>query len=261
MNNDEETSIHTLAAEYVLGTLEKTERDAVEVRRESDPLLDQAIVRWQAHLAGLNEYVQDAEPREGLFDEILIKLDQSAEKSTEKNTEKKIASEKSESAKASPVVVEMDAMRVKLKRWRFTAFGASAIAACLAVFMVVNPTIEPTAQANSPFVAVFQADDSQPAFIMSLDINTRQLTVRPVMAQGQAGKTYQLWIKSDDIGPAPRSLGLLTNVANPIQKKIDYDPAIIRHATFGISVEPMGGSPTGVPTGPAIHGRLYPTSL
>ncbi len=228
MNNDEETSIHTLAAEYVLGTLEKTERDAVEVRRESDPLLDQAIVRWQAHLAGLNEYVQDAEPREGLFDEILIKLDQS----TEKSTEKKVVSEKSKPAKASPIVVEMDAMRVRLKRWRFTAFGASAIAACLAVFMVVNPTIEPTAQANSPFVAVFQADDSQPAFIMSLDINTRQLTVRPVMAQGQAGKTYQLWIKSDDIGPAPRSLGLLTNVANPIQKKIDYDPAIIRYATF-----------------------------
>lgn len=253
MNNDEETSTHTLAAEYVLGTLEKTERDAVEVRRKSDPLLDQAIVNWQAHLAGLNDYVQDAEPRKGLFNEILNKLD--------KPSDKKVESVASINTVTSAVVVEMEAMRVKLKRWRFSAFGASAIAACLAIFMVVKPPVEPTVQANSPFVAVFQADDSQPAFIMSLDINTRQLTVRPVMAQGQAGKTYQLWIKSDDIGPAPRSLGLLANVANPIQKQIDYDPAIIRHATFGISVEPMGGSPTGVPTGPAIHGRLYPTSL
>ncbi|AWY01837.1 hypothetical protein A8139_19125 [Marinomonas primoryensis] len=253
MNNDEETSIHTLAAEYALGTLEKTERDAVEVRRKSDPLLDQAIVNWQAHLAGLNDYVQDAEPREGLFNEILGRLD--------KHTNKKIESATPINIVTSAVVVEMEAMRVKLKRWRFSAFGASAIAACLAIFMVVKPPVEQTVQANSPFVAVFQADDSQPAFIMSLDINTRQLTVRPVMAQGQAGKTYQLWIKSDDIGPAPRSLGLLGNVANPIQKQIDYDPAIIRHATFGISVEPMGGSPTGVPTGPAIHGRLYPTSL
>ncbi|MDE8601966.1 anti-sigma factor [Marinomonas sp. RSW2] len=253
MNNDEETSIHTLAAEYVLGTLEKTERDAVEVRRKNDPLLDQAIINWQAHLAGLNDYVQDAEPRKGLFNEILNKLD--------KPSDKKVESVASINTVTSAVVVEMEAMRVKLKRWRFSAFSASAIAACLAIFMVVKPPVEPTVQANSPFVAVFQADDSQPAFIMSLDINTRQLTVRPVMAQGQAGKTYQLWIKSDDIGPAPRSLGLLANVANPIQKQIDYDPAIIRHATFGISVEPMGGSPTGVPTGPAIHGRLYPTSL
>ena len=254
MNNDEETSIQTLAAEYVLGTLDKDERDAVEARRVNEPLLEQAIVSWQAHLAGLNDYVQDAEPREGLFDEILAKLDQ--------RTNKKSMGNNSLNSATSAVVVEMEAMRVKLKRWRFSALGASAIAACLAVFMVVKPPVAPVVQANAPFVAVFQADDKQPAFIMSLDIETRQLTVRPVSAQGQAeGKTYQLWIKADEIGPAPRSLGLLANVANPIQKQINYDPAVIRHATFGISVEPAGGSPTGVPTGPAIHGRLYPTSL
>lgn len=254
MNNDEETSIQTLAAEYVLGTLDKDERDAVEARRVSEPLLEQAILSWQAHFSGLNDYVQDAEPRKGLFDEVLAKLDQ--------RTDKKSVSSSSLNSAASAVVIEMEAMRAKLKRWRFGAFGASAIAACLAIFMVVKPPVAPVVQANAPFVAVFQADDKQPAFIMSLDIDTRQLTVRPVSAQGQAeGKTYQLWIKADEIGPAPRSLGLLANVANPIQKQINYDPAVIRHATFGISVEPAGGSPTGVPTGPAIHGRLYPTSL
>lgn len=254
MNNSEETSIHTLAAEYVLGTLDQGEREAVEARRVNEPLLEQAIVGWQAHLAGLNDYVQDAEPREGLFDEILAKLDQ--------RIDEKVLSDKPVNTIASAVVVEMEVMRIKLKRWRFSALGASAIAACLAIFMVVKPPVAPSIQANTPFVAVFQADDKQPAFIMSLDIGTRQLTVRPVTAQGQtAGKTYQLWIKADEIGPAPRSLGLLTNVASPIKKQIHYDPAVIRHATFGISVEPAGGSPTGVPTGPAIHGRLYPTSL
>ena len=254
MNNDEETSIQTLAAEYVLGTLDKDERDAVEARRVNEPLLEQAIVRWQAHFSGLNDYVQDAEPREGLCEEILAKIDQ--------RTDQKTVSSRSLNSAASAVVIELEAMRTKLKRWRFSAFGASAIAACLAIFMVVKPPVAPVVQANAPFVAVFQADDKQPAFIMSLDIDTRQLTVRPVSAQGQGeGKTYQLWIKADEIGPAPRSLGLLANVAAPIQKQINYDPAVIRHATFGISVEPAGGSPTGVPTGPAIHGRLYPTSL
>ncbi|MBU1293325.1 MAG: hypothetical protein KKD82_00775, partial [Gammaproteobacteria bacterium] len=76
MNNNEEISINTLAAEYVLGTLDKDERDAVEARRVNDPVLDQAIVNWQAHLAGLNDYVQDAEPRKDLFNDILAKLDQ-----------------------------------------------------------------------------------------------------------------------------------------------------------------------------------------
>ncbi|WP_417528200.1 anti-sigma factor domain-containing protein [Marinomonas shanghaiensis] len=254
MNNDEEMSIHTLAAEYVLGTLDSVERDAVEARRTKDPELEEAIVRWQAHFAGLNDYVQEARPRDGLFDDILAKLDQRSNNNA--------VNGQVMSASTSAVIVEMAVMRAKLQRWRFTAFGASAIAACLALFMVVKPPITQPAQVNAPFVAVFQADDQQPAFIMSLDIETRQLTVRPVTAQGQAeGKTYQLWIKADEIGPAPRSLGLLANVAAPIQKQINYDPAVIRHATFGISVEPAGGSPTGVPTGPAIHGKLYPTSL
>ncbi|NLQ16626.1 hypothetical protein HGG82_03175 [Marinomonas sp. M1K-6] len=253
MNNDEEIAIHTLAAEYVLGTLDKTERDAVEVRRQEDPLLEQAIISWQTHLAGLNDYVQAAEPRVDLFDDILAKLDD--------RSHTKVSNDSVMNKASSAVVVEMEAMRTTLKRWRVTALGTSAIAACLAVFMVVKPPASPPIQASAPFVAVFQADDSQPAFIMSLDIETRQLTVRPVMAQGQTDKTYQLWIKADEIGPAPRSLGLLANVTAPIQKQINYDPAVIRHATFGISVEPLGGSPTGVPTGPAIHGRLYPTAL
>ncbi|PJE56711.1 anti-sigma factor [Marinomonas sp. BSi20584] len=261
MNNNEEISINTLAAEYVLGTLDKDERDAVEARRVNDPVLDQAIVNWQAHLAGLNDYVQDAEPRKDLFNDILAKLDQRIDNKA-MNDKSLHDTLMSTAAASSAVVVEMEAMRIKLKRWRFSALGASAIAACLAIFMVVKPPIAPSIQANAPFVAVFQADDKQPAFIMSLDIETRQLTVRPVTAQGQAaGKTYQLWIKADEIGPTPRSLGLLANVSTPIQKQINYDPAVIRHATFGISVEPAGGSPTGVPTGPAIHGRLYPTSL
>ncbi len=254
MNNDKDTSIHTLAAEYVLGTLDKEERAAVAQRRASDPLLDQAILRWETHLSGLNDYVQEAEPRDNLFDDILARLDQRIKHETLRDTpERKVA---------SAVVVEMEAMRMKLKRWRLSALGASALAASLAMFIVVKPSVTPTRPANAPFVAVFQADDKQPAFIMSLDLESRQLTVRPVTAQGQAeGKTYQLWIKADEIGPAPRSLGLLSNVSAPIQKHINYDPAVIRHATFGISVEPAGGSPTGVPTGPAIHGRLYPTSL
>ena len=35
-----------------------------------------------------------------------------------------------------------------------------------------------------------------------------------------------------------------------------YDPAVINGATFGISLEPLGGSPTDRPTGPVIHARL-----
>jgi len=58
----------------------------------------------------------------------------------------------------------------------------------LAVFMVVESDyLEPTVQANAPFLfAVFKADDIQPLlYYVARILNTRQLTVRPVMAQGQ----------------------------------------------------------------------------
>lgn len=252
MNKDDETNLNLRAAEYVLGTLDKAEREAVENTRLTNPELEQAIHQWQHYFSGLNDYSQDATPRSELLNDILTKLDEQ-ESTRELSTKMPTVSVDN--------LVDIQAMRNKLKRWRLTALSTSAIAACLAIFMVIKPPIGTNSQNNAPFVAVFQADDNQPAFIMSLDINTKKLTVRPVMAQEQAGKTYQLWIKSDDIGPAPKSLGVLTNVSSPIQKQIGYDSGVIRNATFGISVEPIGGSPTGSPTGPAIHGKLYPTSL
>jgi anti-sigma-K factor RskA len=107
------------------------------------------------------------------------------------------------------------------------------------------------------FVAVFQKDDSQPAFLMSVDLASREITIRAITADRQAGKTYQLWILAEPLGPVPRSLGLLEDVTAPTRKTLSgFDPALLQNATFGISVEPPGGSPTGRPTGPALHGKL-----
>jgi anti-sigma-K factor RskA len=57
-------------------------------------------------------------------------------------------------------------------------------------------------------------------------------------------------------------LGLLGGAAELTRKGLPgLDPAELRNATFGISIEPEGGSPTGRPTGPAIHGKLIPATL
>jgi anti-sigma-K factor RskA len=34
---------------------------------------------------------------------------------------------------------------------------------------------------------------------------------------------------------------------------------VVQTATFGVSLEPAGGSPTGRPTGPALHAKLIPS--
>jgi anti-sigma-K factor RskA len=40
----------------------------------------------------------------------------------------------------------------------------------------------------------------------------------------------------------------------------EYDPVTVNRATYGISLEPEGGSPTGRPTQVLYHGRLLQTT-
>ena len=90
---------------------------------------------------------------------------------------------------------------------------------------------------------------------------TRELTIRPVGAERQPGKTYQMWIASDQLGPAPQSLGLVDETLAPTRKSLaGFDANLLQKATFGVSLEPTGGSPTGRPTSPALHAKLLPVS-
>lgn len=234
MTDDDD--IDRIAAEYVLGTLDAAERAAVAARRGREPALDTAITAWEARLAPLNRLAGEAEPPADLLSRIEARLDV-------------------RQGRGGDVI----ALRRQVTRWRVAAVAAGAMAASLAGVMIQDRArLAPSER----FVAVFQQDDQQPSFLMLVDMAKREVTVRPVTAQAQAGKSYQLWIVARELGPRPRSLGLLDSATSPTRKALtEFDPALLEGATFGISLEPEGGSPTGQPTGPAIHGRLYPTQL
>jgi anti-sigma-K factor RskA len=100
----------------------------------------------------------------------------------------------------------------------------------------------------SRFVAVLQQDAASPAFILTVDIEGRSLTVRRVAADAQPGKSYELWLVSDRY-PAPRSLGVVGENEFTIGSKLAaYDPATITTATYAVTLEPEGGSPNGAPS-------------
>ena len=105
-----------------------------------------------------------------------------------------------------------------------------------------------------------RADGGAPAFILTVDAATRNFTVRKVGATPEAGKSYELWIVSDKL-QRPRSLGVIGSndfTARPILA--GYDSEIVNQATFAVSVEPPGGSPSGAPTGPVVFsGKLIET--
>jgi anti-sigma-K factor RskA len=232
------------AAEYVLGTLDPAERNSVAARRLRETDLDAAITVWEQRLAPLNDYVDGAAPAPDLFDRI----------------RRETGDETATGLPAAAPPAELHRLRRHLAGWRAAAIGAVAIAASLLV--AIGTGYLPAPRDDRNFVAVFQQGDAPPSFLMSIDLQTRELTIRPVAAEPQPGKSYQLWILAKELGPVPLSLGLLEPPTGPTRKALaEYDPATLRSATFGISVEPEGGSPTGRPTGPALHGTLHPTAL
>lgn len=231
--------IDMLAAEYVLGTLDPEQRQSVTVRRLREPELDRAITDWEARLSPLNAHYDPVAPSRDLFAGIRARIEEARQAVSDQ----------------VPNLADFAKLKRRLVAWRAGALGAGAIAASLIVAILATDVNVP--MRDGKFVAVFHSDDTQPAFVMSVDIDTREVTVRLVEASVPDGKTYQLWIVTEQTGPKPKSLGLLENIANPTTKQLgDFDPAMLRNATFGISLEPEGGSPTGQPTGPAIHGRL-----
>jgi len=123
------------------------------------------------------------------------------------------------------------------------------------------PAAEPASTARTPatgrFAAVLQKEPGNAGFVLTLDPARSRLTVRRIGAAADAGKSYQLWILSDRF-PGPRSLGMLkADDFTVVEGLSAYDRETIDGATFAVSLEPDGGSATGVASEPFVFkGKL-----
>jgi len=155
----------------------------------------------------------------------------------------------------------------RVSRWRGVAYGLGAIAAVLAIYVAVGqlaPGLIPRPGAGpgparpetaarpqtDRLVAVLQQGPTAPAFLLTVDTQSRTLTVRAVSARPEAGKSYELWLVSNG---AARSLGLIGS-DEFTQSKIagNYDADTLRTATYAVSLEPTGGSKGNGPSGPIL---------
>lgn len=232
--------IDALAADYVLGTLDARERADVEARRAREPVLAAAIAAWERRLAPLAGTVKAITPPADMLSRI----------------ERRLGVASAGDGGGGAEVISL--LEARVKRWRNVALGASALAASLVLAIGVRETMVPKPQS---YVAVFNQGDVLPSFTMTIDLATREVTVRPIGASRQPGRTYQLWIASDQLGPGPRSLGLLGDGGAPARVSLaTYEPALLQRATFGVSLEEAGGSRSGRPTEPALHSKLVPVA-
>ncbi|MEQ1716161.1 MAG: anti-sigma factor [Hyphomicrobium sp.] len=234
--------MEALAGEYVLGTLDPVERASVAARRQREAGLDAAIVAWEHRLAALNEATAAVAPPQAVWDKIQASLAGTSPGGI--------------SSASGGEIVEL---RNRLNFWRRSAMAASALAASLVIAVGVREMTPPPKSKN--LVAVLQKDAQSPAFLVSVNVDDRIMTVRPVAAKHETGKSFELWIIDDSLGK-PKSLGVIDE-ATPMRKPIlaNYNPDVIERSTYAVTLEPEGGSPTGDPTGPVLFaGKMIETS-
>ena len=275
-----------LAAEYVLGTLDAEERAQAELMMTVDAGFASAVRGWETRLGALSAMVDSKEPPPDTWLRVKGRIS-GVEPGPFKMPEPEAPKPAPE--RFTPVPIEPRAQGAevillsrRLRRWRAATMAMTALAACVVAVVVVrelNPdglpaqlrpkpkivqvtnTVELTAPAPAEFVAVLQKDAFSPAFLLTLDLEKKTVTVRAVGAERQAGKSYELWLVSDKY-PAPRSLGLIGGEQFTVRQALGgYDAGTVNRATYAVSLEPEGGSPTGVPTGPVLYtGKLVQTT-
>jgi anti-sigma-K factor RskA len=223
------------AAEYVLGVLDADRRHEAERRIARDPHFAREVASWEERLTPLAASVPAVEPPRHLWREIESKLDFAARR------------------RPQPQASEPAILWQRLAFWRGLAFGSLGLAAASLVAVAVLLTRPPE---QPPLVATLAPQTGGPAFVATIDRERRLVTVVPAAFAQQPGRVPELWLIPP--GAAPRSLGLL-NPAQPVALIISTEllPHANPNSALAVSIEPPGGSPTGLPTGPVVaSGRL-----
>ena len=279
-----------LAAEYALGTLDADERVQVETMISADKDFAGIVQAWEFRLGVLNQMVGSVEPRPVVWESIKSEILKSAPQAEIVLPEAPASPPAEEvtrsTASAAPVVDNSNVVELagQLRRWRNVSSFASALAAALLALIglqiflpgllpeamrpeprtriVEVKTPAPVQQSAAQYVALLQGQSGGPAFILTIDGNTRELTVRKVGAPPtEAGKSYELWLISDRLGGRPRSLGVIgTSDFSSRPVLASYDSDVISGATYAVTVEQAGGSPDGAPHAtPVFAGKLIET--
>lgn len=220
MKYDNPELIDKLASEYVLGTMHGRSRERFQrlMRERTD--VQQAVWRWERELNSVASSMPPVNPSERVWRDISQRL---------------------QLGQAEPRQVK--------SWWRAWGLVSTFTSLVLAALLIVTPiTREPT------HFAQFADDDAAPLWVISADLVSGRLSAKAVNVQAaQLDQVFELWMLPD--GGQPRSLGLL-----PVgSARSDHDiPAALgallaRTSGLAISIEPPGGSPTGVPTGPVVY--------
>lgn len=225
-NQERRGSDEVLAGEYVLGVLSIEKRRRVERRMTDDKAFATMVEGWQTDLSSFDGEYLEENPSPAVFGRIEQRL-----------------------FGPSKAAAEATGLWNAARFWRWVSLGTScaAIAAVAYVFGVWR--LSP--QVGAPLVAELSAPNNEVNLLASFDVSNGRMRIVPVAAGRPQEKSLQLWLVPD--GGNPRPLGVLQPDAEgelliPAELRNSIDDG----AVLAVSLEPFGGSPTGLPTGPIV---------
>ena len=134
------------------------------------------------------------------------------------------------------------ASNFRVRFWQ--TFAALATVAAV-VLGTRTPTLPPT---EAPMIVVLHATKGTETLVAGLSQDRQQLTIQPLQKVSlTSDQSLELWALKKD-GP-PASLGVIAS-----DKLTALSKKTLPKDTKGlaVSLEPLGGSPTGAPTGPVL---------
>lgn len=223
-----------LAAEYVVGLLDSDAHAAAAAKSRREPIFAAAVQGWEARLTPMVEGLVPVEPCTRLWPRI---------------------------ARGLPVnYADSGQWWNNLTVWRSATGLAAAIAAGLTLVVLMPDAPSPVGPAAAPDLQPILAstrmetETGQVMFVITLDRAQNRVVVTPIGASGVAGHSHELWVVPGE--GAPISLGVMPS---DVSASMTVNLPLGTDASLAISVEPEGGSPTGLPTGPVVaQGRLSP---
>jgi anti-sigma-K factor RskA len=237
-----------LAAEYALGTLRGPARRRFERLIESDPDLARRVDDWAQRLDPLAGAAPAIEPPARTWAAIERRIGPAPKPARRGLVELLFA----RPTEAVPSLATAG-LWYCVNFWRRVGIAGAAIAALLFVYLFIAPPSSPT------HVALLADAANKPILVVSLDLHHDRLTLDATkLPTAETGKSLELWI----LPPSgnPRSLGVIPGgqLSLPLDLKAAEDLA---QGALAVSLEPAGGSPTGLPTGPVLYsGPVLPTS-
>ena len=205
-----------LAAEYVLGTLTGGARRRFDALLPAHPTLRDAVAGWERRLLPMALKAEPVQPAQAVWAAIEGKL--------------------------GWTLPAAQASSLRLRFWQ--AFAAVATVAAV----VLGTTPRTPVSTEAPMIVVLHATKGTETLVAGLSADRRQLSIQPLQKVAlTSDQSLELWALKKD-GP-PASLGVIAS-----DKLTALSKKTLPKDTKGlaVSLEPLGGSPTGAPTGPVL---------